>query len=365
MVWCLPGGALLFWFCCFDWSLVLPERRAQLEKATNEGTNVLNQTYWNMQGRYKAFRRELFTFLTVYSNIETTLPQFSASLHVYLDDFDVCIEWEVIISQGRGLIDTALKHARGQLQDQATIPVIDTMSINASGEVTEGFALPLLPIVQEEDITQFFENLGKMAEWHHQMTNFLAAHESSGIMSEKSGIQPRRNLSSWMEGGEDSMEREDVEDYTNLQRDDLDPELFAAALAAQHIRKLISYGGSEYGRASDEEALQPEQIEAFVVRAVENAKKTKRFEQEWRQLQYIFPQIKGAWERGQKLFQEDLVRVTNNQEEMEYLSMIDFAVDCYAYVTARNTYPDNGVLHAWLINGYMLAWRSHFLSENQ
>lgn len=176
MVWCLPGGALLFWFCCFDWSLVLPERRVQLEQATNGGTHVLNQTYWNMQARYKAFRRELFTFLTAYSNIETTLPQFSASLHVYLNDFDVCVEWEDIISQGRGLIDTALKHAQSQLQDQATIPVIDAMSINAGGEVIEDFALPLLPVVQEEDITQFFENLGKVAKWHQQMMDFLAAH---------------------------------------------------------------------------------------------------------------------------------------------------------------------------------------------
>ena len=159
------------------------------------------------------------------------------------------------------------------------------------------------------------------------------------------------------------MEQKSVEYYTDLQRDDLDPELFAAALAVQHLRKLISYGGSEYGRAGDEEALQPGQIEAFVMRAVENAKKTKRFEPEWRQLQRVFPQIKRAWDRGQAHFQEDLVWVTNNQEEMEYISMIDFAMDCYAYVTACNTFPDNRALQAWLINGYMLAWRQHFLKE--
>ncbi len=159
------------------------------------------------------------------------------------------------------------------------------------------------------------------------------------------------------------MEQKDVEDYTDLQREDLDPELFGAALAVQHIRKLISYGGSEYGRAGDEDALQPRQVEAFIVRATESAKKTKRFEREWRQLQRVCPQLQRAWEKGQAHFQEDLVRVANNQEEMEYLSMIDFAIDCYAYVTARNTYPDNRVLQAWLINGYVLVWRQHFLAE--
>ena len=155
------------------------------------------------------------------------------------------------------------------------------------------------------------------------------------------------------------MEQKSVEYYTDLQRDDLDPELFAAALAVQHLRRLISYGGSEYGRAGDEEALH----EVFVVSAVENAKRTKQFEPEWRQLQRAFPQIKRAWDSGQAHFQEDLVRVTNSQEEMEYISMIDFALDCYAYVFARNTYPDNRALQAWAINGYMLAWRQHFLDD--
>lgn len=175
-VWCLQAGALLFWFSCFNWSLVLPERRIQLEQATSEGMKVLDQTYWNMQERYKAFRRELFTFITAYSNIESTLPRFSASLHVCLDDFDVCIKWEDIVSQGKNIIDMALKHARSQLLDQANVPVIDAMRINMNGEMIEEFSLPLLPIVQEENIIQFFENLQKVANWYQQMTNFLADH---------------------------------------------------------------------------------------------------------------------------------------------------------------------------------------------
>lgn len=176
LVWCLHGGSLLFWFSCFDWSLVLSERRAQLEQATNAGMNALDQMHQNMQGRYKVFRRELFIFLTTYSDIEVTLPRFSASLHVYLNDFDVCVEWEEIINQGRRSIDIALKHAQSQLQAQANIPVIDAIRINTDGEVVEEFAIPLLPIVQEEDIIQFFDHLGKVAEWHQQVTNFLAEH---------------------------------------------------------------------------------------------------------------------------------------------------------------------------------------------
>jgi hypothetical protein len=151
--------------------------------------------------------------------------------------------------------------------------------------------------------------------------------------------------------------------HLDLRRNDLDPELFSAALAVQHVRRLIASGGSEYERAGDEDAFQPQHIEAFLVQAIKNAHKTGRFEDEWYRLQLIFPHVKRAWERGQEFFQKDLAHVTGDQEAMEYLSQIDLALDCYAYVSARHSYPDNHALQAWAINGYMLAWRKYFVSE--
>ncbi len=46
---------------------------------------------------------------------------------------------------------------------------------------------------------------------------------------------------------------------------------------------------------------------------------------------------------------------------MDYFSMIDFAVDGYAYLSASRAYPDNPALCDWATNGYMVAWREHFL----
>jgi hypothetical protein len=156
------------------------------------------------------------------------------------------------------------------------------------------------------------------------------------------------------------METNDIEYYTNLDRAaDLDPEIFAAALAVQHVRSLIANGGSRSGWPD----LPPHCLEAFLSRAVETAQKTKYFEREWRRLQRVFPHVKDAWEKGQTSFQKDLIRVADNPEEMEYLSLIDFAVDCYAYVSARNEYPANKALQAWAMNGYIRAWRQHFLNE--
>jgi len=153
------------------------------------------------------------------------------------------------------------------------------------------------------------------------------------------------------------------EQFLDLRREEIDPEVFAVALAVQYIHRLLVYGGSEFARPDDESALQPQHLEPFLMRAVEMAKATHRFEHEWCRLRRVMPRIQLAWEEGQMLFQQDLARATVNQEEMEYLSMIDFAVDCYAYVAARKSYPDDRALQNWGSNGYMLAWRRHFLKN--
>jgi hypothetical protein len=155
----------------------------------------------------------------------------------------------------------------------------------------------------------------------------------------------------------------DLQYYLDLRRTDLDPELFAAALAVQHIRRLIAAGGNGAGQTAEQEALHPHYLGEFLARAALTSHKTRRFEQEWRRLQRMAPQIQAAWECGQALFQEDLVRATSTPEEMEYLSHIDFAESCYAEVRARKMYPHDWVLQAWSTSGYMLAWWQHFLAE--
>jgi hypothetical protein len=161
------------------------------------------------------------------------------------------------------------------------------------------------------------------------------------------------------------MQRDSLEHSVDLRRADIDPELFAAALAVQHVHRLIAYGGSRFGRAGDEDALHPDHLEAFLTRAVETAHKTRHFEWEWRELHQLVPGITIAWEQGQVLFQEALTHAMSDEEELGYLSEVDFAVDCFAYVSAHNTYPQNRALQAWLINGYMLAWRQHFLKDQK
>lgn len=159
------------------------------------------------------------------------------------------------------------------------------------------------------------------------------------------------------------MNKDHLQPYLDLHRDDIDPEIFGAALAVRCISTLIVNGGSEFGRPEWDDTLLPNHMEAFLTRAVQTAQKTKHFEHEWRELRRVLPSMKKAWERGQALFQEALTRAGTNQEDMEYLSQVDFAVDCYASISAMNTYPGNRVLQAWAIHGYMLAWRQYFLVD--
>lgn len=161
------------------------------------------------------------------------------------------------------------------------------------------------------------------------------------------------------------MNRNNLEQYLDIEDADSDLDLFAAALAVEHITTFIVRGGSRFIRPDPDEALHPHVLEAFLDCAVAWAQRTRRFEQEWRRLQRIFPRMQLAWEKGHTLFQEDLARATTNQEEMEYLSMIDFAEDCYASINARNTYPDDSACQAWAINGYMLAWWQHFATQEE
>lgn len=176
LVWCLQAGAMLSWFCCFDWSLVHPERRIQLEQATDVLMEVWSHAHQKMIIRYKTVRRQLFEFLTTYADIETGLARFSPSFHVYLNDFDLCIQWEDLIHQGKTLISDASTHARKMLDEQMQLPVIDAYRVDTEGAVIEECALPLFPIVEEADVNRFYDYLERLSQWQQELLDFLELH---------------------------------------------------------------------------------------------------------------------------------------------------------------------------------------------
>ena len=156
-----------------------------------------------------------------------------------------------------------------------------------------------------------------------------------------------------------------LEWYTDLQREDLDMEWFGAALAVQHLRQLIRHGGTVWGRVDDEDGLTLEQVRRVVRRAIVSAEQTKRFAREWHQLQTLLPLLEEAWNQGQAEFQEALTHASKDPEEMESFSQGDMALDCFAVISARERYPNNKMLQAWFVRGYMLAWNYQFGDDDE
>ncbi len=156
-----------------------------------------------------------------------------------------------------------------------------------------------------------------------------------------------------------------LQQYIDLRRRDIEPELFALALAVRCIPGLIHHGGSDMRCPDLESALHPEHLESFLARAVEIPWKDARLAREWRKLQQVLPRVREAWVKWQMLFREDLERAKSDQENMQYFSMTDFAVDCYAGVSSSRVYPNSPALRNWMINIYMLAWREHFLKDQE
>jgi hypothetical protein len=173
IVWCLHLGALLFWCSSFNWSLVSPERRVQLRQATDAGLKHLEQAHQEMLTRYRQMRHLLFRFLTNYADAQTQLQQVAARMHRRLDVASSAA-LDALLAQGNALIEEATAHARAMLQDQASIPIMDVVTIDADGNATEAGSLPLFPIILEEESKQFFAQIDRLTHWCGDFVLFLA-----------------------------------------------------------------------------------------------------------------------------------------------------------------------------------------------
>src|SRR6266704_1468282 len=157
------------------------------------------------------------------------------------------------------------------------------------------------------------------------------------------------------------MAKKTVQQCLDLRQPDIDVKRFADALVVHHICLLIDSGGKTVGRYDLDDSVDAEHLTAFVDRAVVNSQQTHHFEQEWLWLQVRLLDVHAAWEQGRAALQHDLARASANQEEMDSLSVIDFASDSYAVAAAQSAYRYDRTLRKWLINGYMVAWRQNFL----
>ncbi len=175
IVWCLHLGALLFWCSCFNWSLVLPERQVQLHLATEAGFKHLEQAHQEMLSRYQQMRHLLFRFQTTYADAQTQLQEVAARLRGRLDAASSAA-FEALLGQGSAIIEEATAHARAMLQDQATIPIMDVVTIDAEGNATEVGTQPLFPVIPAQQEELFIAHIEQLTHWYRDFVFFLAEH---------------------------------------------------------------------------------------------------------------------------------------------------------------------------------------------
>ncbi len=175
IVWCLHLGALFSWCSCFNWSLVSPERQVQLRQATDDGLKLLEQAHQEMLTRYRLMRQLLFRFLTDHADAKTHLQQLAVGIHPRLDAASSGA-LDALIEDGCALIDEAAAYAQAILQDQATIPIMDVVTIDADGNATEVGSLPLFPIIREEESEQFYASMDRLTHWYCDLAVFLKEH---------------------------------------------------------------------------------------------------------------------------------------------------------------------------------------------
>jgi hypothetical protein len=178
IVWCLHLGALPFLCACFNWSLVTPARREQLRQATDAWLIDVVQAQRVLLDRYRALRSDLFAFLEAYSDAETWLNQWALRLSATLD-LASSRQVEALLSQGKILIGQATAQAREMVQEQATAPLIDVVTLDEHGAVTEVETQPLFPVVPGKDREQFFASVRKLAQWHREIAAFIGGPERS------------------------------------------------------------------------------------------------------------------------------------------------------------------------------------------
>lgn len=172
MVWCFHRGALLFLCNCFNWSVVSTERREQLRQATNAWLKDVEQAQRLLLDRYRSLRRYLFAFLEAYSDAEAWLSRWALHLSTTLD-VGSSHQVESLLSQGKTLIAEATAQACKMVQEQAMAPIIDVITLDPNGAVTETDTLPLFPMVPGEDREQFFASVTRLAHWHQEIAAFL------------------------------------------------------------------------------------------------------------------------------------------------------------------------------------------------
>ncbi len=171
LVWCLSIAEIPILYGMFKWNLVSPSMRARIKQAAKEGVRLAGAAYQEMQSRYKSVRQMLFSFLTQNADLDGWFLRYRVKHADQLPAKELPA-LELLLAQGRAVYQGAVDIARKMLEDMGELPVIDALVIDRENTVIDSIAMPLFPIVSDEDLKRFAEQLAQIATWHRTMEAF-------------------------------------------------------------------------------------------------------------------------------------------------------------------------------------------------
>ncbi len=71
------------------------------------------------------------------------------------------------------LIQEATAHAHNVVHEQATDLIVDVVTLDADGQMTQIGSFPLFPVVSRQDEERFSAYLSRLTRWYREVFAFL------------------------------------------------------------------------------------------------------------------------------------------------------------------------------------------------
>lgn len=172
-VWCIREEKVIPWLWSVPSERVSPARREQLQDFHRQSVEVANQLYTIMQQQYRVSRAEVFDWLLMCEEMSARLQRVAERPAPRLHP-NHRAELNALLAQGHTLLEESATRARAVVQEMTRQPVLDTVEVDAEGEVVVIGSMPLLPMLPSLPLLK--QSQERTAAWFHEFNAFLKAH---------------------------------------------------------------------------------------------------------------------------------------------------------------------------------------------
>lgn len=172
-VWCLRNEEVLFWLSSIPSDRVSPARREQQRTFRLQMMRIAGDVYDTLQRQYRVTRSDLFGNIHIYETLPAQLRHLAAHTAPHLAPDDLA-ELDLLMARGYTLLEECTLLARSVAQEIAQQPIVDTLVVNAEGEIVDTQSMPILPILPSEPSLRQAE--ARLAMWLHEFEAFVTGH---------------------------------------------------------------------------------------------------------------------------------------------------------------------------------------------